>query len=74
MMLSDTYLKASQDKGKKVTLTLISGRKVTGKVKEVGRFTVLVEKGKKDFCLIFKHSIESFPINLGNVEKAESKD
>jgi len=74
MQLSDTYLKATKDKGKNVTLTLISGRKVPGKVREVGRFTLLIEKGKKDFLLIFKHSVESFPINLGNVEKAESKD
>lgn len=74
MQLSDTYLKASKDKGKKVTFLLISGRKVTGKVREVGRFTILVEKGKKDFLLIFKHSIESFPIDLGGIKKIEDSE
>lgn len=65
MMLSDNYLKAAQDKGKNVAFTLISGGKITGKVREVGRFTILLEIGKKDFRLIFKHSIESFPIDFG---------
>jgi len=74
MQLSDTYLKATKHKGKNDTLTQITGRKEPGKVREVGRITLLIEKGKKDFLLIFKHSVESFPINLGNVEKAESKD
>ena len=74
MILSDTYLKAIQNKGSKITFSLISGRKVTGKVREIGRFTILVEKGKKDFCLIFKHSIESFPIDLGNIGKVEKKE
>lgn len=74
MQLSDTYLKAIQNKGKKVTFSLVSGEKVTGIVREIGRFTLLIEKGKKDFCLLFKHSIESFPIDLGNIGKVEKED
>lgn len=74
MQLSDNYLKAAQQKGKKVAFTLISGGQITGKVREVGRFTILIEKGKNNFLLVFKHSIESFPISLGGIKKVEKEE
>jgi len=59
--LSDRYFEEFIRKGKEVSFDLISGGIIKGKIKEVGKFSLVVEVEKRPF-LLFKHSIEKIEL------------
>lgn len=56
----DAVLKALQDGGRKITITLISGETVEGKITGRDKFTVtvLTSVGRRE--VVYKHAIEKF--------------
>ncbi|RYL92232.1 RNA chaperone Hfq [Sporolactobacillus sp. Y61] len=71
--IQDTFLNQLRKDGIFVTVFLVSGFQLKGKVKAFDNFTVLLDsEGKQQ--LIFKHAISTFtpsrPVNLTNQEES----
>ncbi|CAM3089363.1 RNA chaperone Hfq [Sporolactobacillus spathodeae] len=71
--IQDTFLNQLRKEGTFVTVFLVSGFQLKGKVKAFDNFTVLLDsEGKQQ--LIFKHAISTFtpskPVNWTNQEEA----
>ncbi|MFT8871275.1 MAG: RNA chaperone Hfq [Sporolactobacillus sp.] len=71
--IQDVFLNQLRKEGTFVTVFLVSGFQIKGKVKAFDNFTVLLDSDGKQ-QLIFKHAISTFspsrPVNLANTEQA----
>jgi host factor-I protein len=61
MNLQEELLKQLQEEGREVTIYLIRGTRITGKIVGVDQFTILLDvNGEKQ--LIYKHAISTIVI------------
>ncbi|NPB05555.1 MAG: RNA chaperone Hfq [Aquificae bacterium] len=56
--LQDEILKRAQETGTPITVYLIRGNRISGKVKAFDRFSILLEVGGEE-QLIFKHAVST---------------
>ena len=61
MNIQDELLNKLKEEGKEITIYLIRGTRITGKIEGVDQFTILLEvNGEKQ--LIYKHAISTIVI------------
>jgi len=62
MNLQEELLKQLQEEGREITIYLIRGTRITGKIVGVDQFTILLDvNGEKQ--LIYKHAISTIVID-----------
>lgn len=61
MNIQDEVLNKLKEEGKEITIYLIRGTRITGKIEGVDQFTILLEvNGEKQ--LIYKHAISTIVV------------
>ena len=59
--IQDSFLNSARKERSNVTIYLMSGVKLTGRIKSFDKFSVLLDVSGQDF-LIFKHAISTISI------------
>jgi host factor-I protein len=69
--IQDEFFHRAKREGGIVTIFLTSGKKLTGRIKGVDRFTLVLESHRID-QLIFKHAVSTVTLGRPNAESREA--
>ena len=70
--IQDTFLNTARKERHNITIYLVSGVKLTGRIRSFDKYSVVLETGNQE-QLIFKHAISTVVIARGAHSHADSK-
>jgi host factor-I protein len=71
--IQDSFLNSARKEKTQITIYLMSGVKLTGRIRSFDKYSVVLEANSQE-QLIFKHAISTVVMpRLGHVEKADSR-
>ena len=70
--IQDTFLNTARKERNNITIYLVSGVKLTGRIRSFDKYSVVLETGNQE-QLIFKHAISTVVIARGAHGHADSK-
>jgi len=70
--IQDTFLNTARKERHNITIYLVSGVKLTGRIRSFDKYSVVLETGNQE-QLIFKHAISTVVIARGVHSHADSK-
>jgi host factor-I protein len=70
--IQDSFLNTARKERHNITIYLVSGVKLTGRIRSFDKYSVVLETGSQE-QLIFKHAISTIVIARGGHSHADSK-